>query len=68
MKNQYFDIEKAIKGSKIPENVLQAIKTEAKAEFQHDIMMYELHILRAIKSKFWEKSSFAKRKREWVTA
>jgi hypothetical protein len=64
MKNQYFDIEKAIKASKIPEDIFQSIKTEAKAEFQNDPMMYELHVLRAIKSRFWEKNHRAVRKRE----
>lgn len=67
MKNQYFDIEKSVKESKVPENVLQRIKSEAKAEFQRDPMMYELHVLRAIKSKFWEKKSYSIRKRELAT-
>jgi hypothetical protein len=68
MKNQYFDLEKAIANSKIPENVLKNIISEAKAEFQNDPMMFELHVLRAIKSKFWEKKSFFKAKRELATA
>ena len=68
MKNQYFDIEKEVKESKIPANVLQRIKTEAKAEFRNDPMMYELHVLRAIKSRFWEKKSSLKRKKELVKA
>jgi hypothetical protein len=50
MKTNYFDIEKAVKESKIPDNILQQLKNEAKDEFHHDQMMYELHVLRAIKS------------------
>ena len=68
MKNLYFDIEKEVKESKIPANILQKIKTEAKAEFQNDPMMFELHVLRAIKSRFWEKKSYSNRKKELVKA
>jgi hypothetical protein len=66
MKEAYFNIEKARKESKIPENIFRTIKTEAKAEFPHDPMMYELHVLRAIKSKFWEKKPSTAKKREFT--
>lgn len=68
MKTNYFDIEKAVKESKIPDNILQQLKNEAKDEFRHDQMMYELHVLRAIKSRFWEKKSFSVRKKELEAA
>jgi hypothetical protein len=68
MKTNYFDIEKAAKESKVPGSILQQLKNEAKVEFHHDPMMYELHVLRAIKSRFWEKKSFSIRKKELVAA
>lgn len=39
----------------IPTSILRKIEKEIKAEFPKDEMMYELHVLRAIKSKYWEK-------------
>lgn len=68
MKDNYFDIEMAVKKSKVPDRILQMIKSEAKTEFNHDPMMYELHVLRAIKSRFWEKKSPPVRKKESATA
>jgi len=64
MKNLYFDIEKKAKESRIPADVLIKIKAEAKIEFQNDLMMYELHVLRAIKSRFWEKLPSSNRNKE----
>lgn len=55
-KIEYFDYEKVARQMKIPENVLKDIKREVKKEFPSDKMMYELHVLRAIKSRFWEKT------------
>ena len=39
----------------IPHAVLKGIEREVKQEFPSDQMMYELHMLRAIKSKYWQK-------------
>lgn len=68
MKDNYFDIEKAVKESKVPDSILRQLKSEAKAEFHHDPMMYELHVLRAIKSRFWKKKSLSTRKKELAAA
>jgi hypothetical protein len=55
-KIEYFDYQKIARQMKVPESVLKEIKNEAKKEFPSDKMMYELHVLRAIKSRFWEKT------------
>lgn len=68
MKDNYFDIEKAARESNVPENVLKSLKDEAKTEFHHDPMMYELHVLRALKSRFWEKKISSISKKELVSA
>ena len=34
---------------------LKKIEKEAKEEFPNDKMMYELHVLRAVRSKYWKK-------------
>lgn len=48
--NTFFDIEKAAKESGLSQEVLNQIKADVRQEFQHDEMMYELHILRAIET------------------
>ena len=68
MKDNYFDIKAAAKETNIPAIILQQIKNEAKAEFHHDPMMYELHVLRAIKSRFWTKANISTQKKELVSA
>jgi hypothetical protein len=68
MKDNCFDIEKTAKESKIPETILQKILSEAKAKFHRDPMMYEFQVLRAIKSRFWEKKSPSIRKKEFAAA
>ena len=45
----YFDYRKVAKEIKVPDNVLREIEDEVKKEFPLDRMMYELHVLRAIK-------------------
>ena len=52
---KYFDYQKVAKDIKMPASILKKIEKEVKAEFPKDKMMYELHVLRAIKSKYWEK-------------
>ena len=52
---KYFDYQKVAKDMKMPASILKKIEKEVKAEFPKDKMMYELHVLRAIKSKYWEK-------------
>ena len=52
---KYFDYRKVAREMKVPASILRKIEKEVKAEFPKDKMMYELHVLRAIKSKYWEK-------------
>ena len=53
---KYFDYQKVAREMKMPSSILKKIEKEVKAEFPKDKMMYELHVLRAIKSKYWEKT------------
>ncbi|MFQ5709981.1 MAG: hypothetical protein ACE5HO_21205 [bacterium] len=56
MKNiEYFDYQKVAKEMNVPASILQIIERDVKKEFPSDRMMYELHVLRAIKSKYWQK-------------
>ena len=54
-KIEYFDYPKIAKQMKVPPVVLKKIEKETKKEFPKDKMMYELHVLRALRSKYWEK-------------
>jgi len=54
-KIEYFDYQKVAREMKIPGSILKDIQRVAKKEFPSDKMMYELHVLRAIKSKYWQK-------------
>jgi hypothetical protein len=45
-----FDYLKVAREMKISKKLLKKIETEVKKEFPSDKMMYELHVLRAIKS------------------
>ena len=52
-KIEYFDYESVAREKHVSETVLKRIEREAKAEFPNDRMMYELHVLRAVKSGYW---------------
>jgi hypothetical protein len=39
----------------IRDSVIKKIEREVKKEFPFDKMMYELHVLRAVRSKLWQK-------------
>jgi predicted house-cleaning noncanonical NTP pyrophosphatase (MazG superfamily) len=54
-KTEYFDYQKVAKDMNMPASLLKKIEKEVKAEFPQDKMMYELHVMRAIKSKYWQK-------------
>jgi hypothetical protein len=56
-KIEYFDYRKVAREMKVPASILKKIKKEVKDEFPKDKMMYELHVLRAIKSRYWQKAS-----------
>jgi hypothetical protein len=52
-KVEYFDYPKVAKEIKVPDTILGEIEKEVKKEFPNDKMMYELHVLRAVRSKYW---------------
>lgn len=52
-----FDINKAIKESKLPEKDIKKLKIEIRKEFPNDRMMYELHFIRALNSLKCKKAS-----------
>ncbi|GAB6274907.1 MAG: hypothetical protein STSR0004_17720 [Peptococcaceae bacterium] len=54
-KIEYFDYQKVAKEMNVPDNTLKEIEEEVKKEFPKDKMMYELHVLRAVRSKYWQK-------------
>lgn len=41
----------------MPAAILKKIEKEVAAEFPKDKMMFELHVLRAIKSGYWQKAA-----------
>jgi hypothetical protein len=55
-KIDYFDYIKLAKEMKVPKITLKEIEDDVRKDFPTDKMMYELHVLRAINSKYWEKS------------
>jgi len=57
-KIEYFDYQKVAKEMNIPNTTLKKIEKEVKKEFPTDKMMYELHVLRALRSRYWEKAPF----------
>ena len=54
-KIEYFDYEKVANEMNVSDSILRKIEKEVKEEFPKDKMMYELHVLRAVKSKYWQK-------------
>jgi hypothetical protein len=54
-KIEYFDYKQVAKKMGIPESILKKIKREVKREFPSGKMMYELHVSRAVRSKYWQK-------------
>jgi len=57
-KIEYFDYRKVAKEMNVPNTILKKIEREVKDEFPKDKMMYELHVLRALRSKYWQKAPF----------
>jgi hypothetical protein len=53
-KIEYFDYQKVAREMKVPDEILKKIEKEVKQEFPKDKMMYELHVLRALRSRYWE--------------
>lgn len=54
-KVKYFDYEKLAKEIKLPKIILNKIKSDVRKEFPSNDMLFELHMIRAIDSKYWEK-------------
>ena len=54
---EYFDYYKVAEEMVIPQDIVMKVENDVKNEFPDDKMMYELHVLRALKSKYWEKAS-----------
>ena len=50
-KIEYFDYQKVAKEMNVPDTTLKKIEKEVKEEFPKD----ELHVLRAVRSKYWQK-------------
>lgn len=55
----YFDYHSVAKEMSVPEEIVEKIEEDVKVEFPNDKMMYELHVLRALKSRYWERASNA---------
>lgn len=51
-KTEYFDYEKVSREMGVSEEVLNTIVEEVREEFPSDRMMFELHVLRAVKSRY----------------
>lgn len=54
-KVEYFDYQRVAQENHVPRIILKKIEREVKKEFPADKMMYELHMLRAVKSGYWQK-------------
>ena len=54
-KVEYFNYPKVVKKMHLADVVLKRIEKEVKKEFPSDRMMYELHVLRAVRSEYWQK-------------
>ncbi len=54
---EYFDYYKVVEEMAIPKDIVMKVENDVKNEFPDDKMMYELHVLRALKSRYWEKAS-----------
>jgi hypothetical protein len=54
-KIEYFDYQKLAREMRMPRVVLKRVEREVKKDFPSDRMMYELHVLRAVRSGYWQK-------------
>jgi hypothetical protein len=53
---EFFDYRKVAKEMKIPITIVRKVENEVKKEFPSDKMLYELHVLRALKSQYWKRA------------
>ena len=56
---EYFVYRSVAKEMSVPEEIVVKIEEDVKEEFPNDKMMYELHVLRAFKSRYWEQTGNA---------
>ena len=56
---EYFDYRSVAKEMSVPEEIVLKIEEDVKEEFPTDKMMYELHVLRALRSRYWEQTGNA---------
>ena len=61
-KIEYFDYQKVAREMDVSEITLKKIEKEVREDFPKDKMMYELHVLRAVRSKYWQKDVRQERK------
>ena len=52
-KIEYFDYKRVAKEMRVPNTIVRKIENEVEKDFPSDKMLYELHVLRALKSKYW---------------
>lgn len=64
---KYFDYQRVAREMGMPETILKKLEREVKKEFPTDKMMYELHVLRAVKSRYWQKGCKTKRRRTVIS-
>ncbi|MGB9700222.1 MAG: hypothetical protein ACPL5I_12655 [Thermodesulfobacteriota bacterium] len=57
-KIEYFGYQKVAREMNVLSPILKKVEKEVKEEFPKDKMMYELHVLKAIRSKYWQGASF----------
>jgi hypothetical protein len=53
----YFDYYKIADEMDISKDIVNKIEKEVKEEYPDDRMMFELHVMRALKSRYWESVS-----------
>lgn len=50
---EFFDYFKVAEKEKISKDIVKKIENDVREEFPSDKMLFELHVLRALKSKYW---------------
>ena len=59
-----FNINKAIKDSGLSRAEVVRLQKEIKQDYPHDSMLYELHVIRALRAKKLKKNGLVHRKQE----
>jgi hypothetical protein len=55
-KIEYFDYQGLAKELKMPAIALSRVEKEVELEFPDDKMMFELHVMRAVRSGYWKQN------------